>query len=72
MTNRTIHEDRMKAAGMTHDDPNSVLLEPGETAEVVWTFSGGRDLELACNVPGHRNGGMSGEIELTSERADAV
>lgn len=47
-----------------HDEPNSVLLEPGETGEVVWTFSEHATLEFACNVPGHYDAGMSGSIVL--------
>jgi uncharacterized cupredoxin-like copper-binding protein len=52
---------------MKHDDPNSVLLEPGETAEVVWRFpeDAGVDIEFACNVPGHYDAGMQGDIDLT-------
>ncbi|QCF26505.1 cupredoxin domain-containing protein [Hydrocarboniclastica marina] len=49
---------------MEHDDPNSVLLEPGKTAEVVWTFGENADLEFACNVPGHYDAGMMGQIEV--------
>lgn len=49
---------------MEHDDPNSVLLEPGETAEVVWTFGTSTDLEFACNVPGHYDAGMTGQIDI--------
>ncbi len=51
---------------MKHDDPNSVLLEPGQTADVVWSFpdDASVDLEFACNVPGHYDAGMQGEIEL--------
>lgn len=49
-----------------HNDPNSVLLEPGKTGEVVWTFpeDASVTLEFACNVPGHYDAGMQGEIEL--------
>jgi uncharacterized cupredoxin-like copper-binding protein len=59
---------RMQASmghGM-HDDPNSALLEPGESAEVIWTFpEGGKaTLEFACNVPGHYEAGMVGEVHL--------
>ncbi len=49
---------------MKHDDPNSVLLEPGDSAEVVWTFTGAGDLEFACNVPGHYASGMVGPIRV--------
>ena len=54
----------MPMAGMTHDDPNSVLVEPGKTAELTWTFSGTRDLEFACNVPGHYQAGMVGTLKV--------
>ncbi|MDX1755507.1 MAG: plastocyanin/azurin family copper-binding protein [Marinobacter sp.] len=49
---------------MEHDDPNSVLLAPGETAEIVWTFSAQANLEFACNVPGHYQSGMYGDVEF--------
>ncbi len=41
-----------------HDEPNSVLLEPGQSGEIVWTFPDGGEIEIACNVPGHYDGGM--------------
>lgn len=47
---------------MEHDDPNSLLLEPGKSGEIVWTFSGDAELEFACNVPGHYDAGMMGRI----------
>jgi uncharacterized cupredoxin-like copper-binding protein len=49
---------------MKHDDPNSVLLEPGKSAELTWTFSTNAKLEFACNVPGHYDAGMMGTIEI--------
>ncbi len=48
-----------------HDDPNSLLLEPGESGEVVWTFPLEGELAFACNVPGHYEAGMVGDIVLT-------
>ena len=48
-----------------HEEPNSALLEPGKTAEIVWQFPDHADIEFACNVPGHYDAGMAGEIELT-------
>ena len=59
-----INHDVMRTTGMAHDDGNSLLLEPGETAELIWTFSGDADLELSCNVPGHREGGMRGTLKM--------
>lgn len=48
-----------------HDDPNSVLLEPGKSGEVVWTFPDHAKLEFACNVPGHYESGMVGQVKLS-------
>lgn len=48
-----------------HDEPNSTLLEPGESGEIVWSFPEHATLEFACNVPGHYDAGMMGEINLT-------
>ncbi len=49
---------------MMHDDPNSVLLEPSKSAEVIWKFSKKANLEFACNVPGHYESGMMGEVHI--------
>jgi len=51
--------------GMEHDDANSVLVEPGATKELVWKFSADTHLEFACNIPGHYEAGMMGEIDVT-------
>ena len=50
--------------GMKHDDPNSVLVEPGKTAELTWTFTKATDLEFACNLPGHYQAGMVGKLTV--------
>ncbi len=47
-----------------HNDPNSALLEPGKTGEVIWTFPADGELEFACNVPGHYDAGMAGSFDL--------
>ncbi|MCF7535307.1 cupredoxin domain-containing protein [Pseudomonas petrae] len=52
------------AAGMKHDDPNSVLVEPGKTAELTWTFTDATGLEFACNIPGHYQAGMVGKVAI--------
>ncbi|MCO6416197.1 cupredoxin family protein [Siccirubricoccus sp. KC 17139] len=49
---------------MAHDDPNSVLLEPGKSGEIIWRFPRGGTLEFACNVPGHSESGMVGRISF--------
>ncbi|MFD0388022.1 cupredoxin domain-containing protein [Tistrella bauzanensis] len=52
----------MDMSDMKHDDPNSVLVAPGGTAELVWQFAKADALEFACNVPGHYESGMIGPI----------
>ena len=49
---------------MEHNDPNSILLAPGESGEIIWAFNQKADLEFACNVPGHYEAGMSGKVEF--------
>lgn len=51
--------------GMKHDDPNSVLVEPGKSAELTWTFSKATALEFACNIPGHYQAGMVGNLTVS-------
>lgn len=50
---------------MMHDDANAVLLEPGGSGGVVWTFTEPMSLEFACNVPGHAEAGMVGKIDVS-------
>ena len=69
-----IHRDKMNMEmgdghTMAHDDPNSVLLESGETAEVIWTFPKAMELEFACNVPGHYESGMAGEFHFRAQQS---
>jgi uncharacterized cupredoxin-like copper-binding protein len=53
--------DEMMAMLDAH--PNRVLVEPGETKELDWTFREDMALEFACNLPG-RYDGMVGELEV--------
>ena len=55
---------------MKHDDPNAVLLEPGQTRELIWKFRKSDGLEFACNIPGHYQSGMVGTIKIVSRRSD--
>ena len=64
--------DREAAAAMQgsmghgmHVEANSLLLEPGQSGEIVWAFPDHAELEFACNVPGHYASGMVGDISLT-------
>lgn len=49
---------------MDHQAPNSLLLAPGESKELIWQFTQATNLEFACNVPGHYQAGMVGEIQF--------
>ena len=49
---------------MKHNAPNSVLLEPGQSQEVIWKFSENTAIEFACNVPGHYQAGMYGDVKF--------
>ena len=52
-----------KNPAMAHSHSNSVLLSPGDKAELIWKFSNTVDIEAACNVPGHYNVGMIAKID---------
>ena len=53
-----------KDHSMAHSHSNSVLLEPNQSAELIWKFSANTDLEAACNVPGHYEVGMVANIKI--------
>jgi uncharacterized cupredoxin-like copper-binding protein len=65
-----INHERMKmdhgsgGHGMSHDDPNSLLLEPGKSGEIIWKFTKATELEFACNLPGHYESGMKGPLKV--------
>ena len=64
-----INHDKMKmdmggGKTMEHNDPNSALLEPGKSQDIVWKFSKAGTFEFACNVPGHYEAGMVGEVQV--------
>lgn len=58
------HHMMKMGGGMMHDDPNSVLLEPEKSGEVIWKFTKSQNLEFACNVPGHYEDGMKGNLQI--------
>lgn len=59
-----IDREKMRGEGHSHGgESGSVLLEPGESGEFAWKFSGDARLEFACNIPGHYEAGMVGVFE---------
>jgi uncharacterized cupredoxin-like copper-binding protein len=64
MTQKGIKKGHGHGGGMAHDDPNAVPLQPGESAELVWTFrENPGNLEFACTVPGHYPTGTVGRVQ---------
>jgi uncharacterized cupredoxin-like copper-binding protein len=65
---KKMNMDHSKMPGMghsmKHDDPNSVLVEPGQTKELTWKFTKQITLEFACNMPGHYEAGMVGKVNF--------
>ena len=61
------HADAMAhmPAGMAHELPNSVAVQPGETKRLTWRFGAGGTLEYACHEPGHYDAGMHGSITVS-------
>lgn len=47
-----------------YDAPNAVVVLPGETKELIWTFTNTQRFEFGCNVPGHYEFGMKGTFRL--------
>ena len=57
------HGEAMKEhPHMAHDEPNGVRLAPETSAEIVWKFTKTGTFEYSCLIPGHRDGGMIGQI----------
>ncbi|MEA3233737.1 cupredoxin family protein [Pseudomonas mosselii] len=51
-------------AGRGHAGGNTVLVQPGQRAELTWTFRKSAPIEFACNVPGHYQAGMVGPLTI--------
>ena len=59
------HAEMMrKMPNMKHDDPNTVSLEPGESATLTWKFMGDDTVVFACNEPGHFEAGMRHSLDI--------
>ena len=60
------HEEEMAAmatdGAMDHDDPNAVILEPGETADLTFQFLEAGTIQFGCHQPGHFPAGMVGTL----------
>ena len=67
---QAVHRQAMEKAGEEghphhhHHGGNAVMLAPGATGEVIWTFTKPGPLEFDCNVPGHFEAGMAGTLTV--------
>lgn len=61
LTATKIDKEKIK---FVHSHKNSVLLEPQEEKKIIWKFDTTINLQAACNVPGHYEAGMAGDINL--------
>jgi uncharacterized cupredoxin-like copper-binding protein len=52
-------------AGMKmNDEPNAITVDPGQTKELIWKFGQNKDVEFACDIPGHAERGMAGTFRV--------
>lgn len=64
------HEEAMagmptgELADHMDDTPNGVVVSPGETGTLTWTFEQGGPVQFACHIPGHYRAGMKGAVRL--------
>ena len=62
--NRKHAELMKKYPHMEHDDPNAKRLTLLTDGEIVWKFTRRGTFEYACLIPGHREAGMHGTIDV--------
>lgn len=64
MSHDGMDHDQMNHGDHGHDAGNTVLVQPGQRAELTWTFRQSAPIEFACNVPGHYQAGMVGPLTI--------
>ncbi|QPN47058.1 cupredoxin family protein [Priestia aryabhattai] len=64
MSHEGMGHGQMDHGAHGHDAGNTVLLQPGQHAELTWTFRQSAPIEFACNVPGHYQAGMVGPLTI--------
>jgi uncharacterized cupredoxin-like copper-binding protein len=57
-------EEMKKNPDMEHDDPNARRVKPKKKDEFVWRFTKAGQFEYGCLIPGHREAGMTGIINV--------
>ena len=59
------HAEQMKKnPEMEHDDPNAKRVVPKKSSDLVWRFTKSGTFEYGCLIPGHREAGMTGIVNV--------
>ena len=59
------HAEMMKKMpSMAHQEANQITLAPGQRGGIVWQFAKAGTVNYACLVPGHKEAGMVGTMEV--------
>jgi uncharacterized cupredoxin-like copper-binding protein len=59
------HAEAMKSnPEMEHHHPNATRVPPKKTDKIIWRFSKPGEFEFACLIPGHRDAGMFGTVDV--------
>jgi uncharacterized cupredoxin-like copper-binding protein len=53
----------------SHAGAAAISVAPGQTGELVVTFSKTGTLQMACLIPGHYEAGMKGQLSVTRSGA---
>ena len=64
MDHGQMDHSQVMGGGHGHAGGNTVLVQPGQRAELTWTFRKSAPIEFACNVPGHYQAGMVGPLTI--------
>lgn len=65
MAEQMKHREMMKSmSSHAHDSGSSITVKPGKAKQLLWHFHGDKNVELACNIPGHAEAGMVKAIKL--------
>ncbi len=59
------HAEMMrKMPAMAHQEANQITLAPGQRGGIVWQFGQAGTVTYACLVPGHKEAGMVGTVDV--------
>ena len=58
-------DDDAHDSGHGDDDADAVTVEPGDSAELTYTFDESETVEIGCHQPGHYDAGMKITAEVT-------